>query len=89
MFSGRVRYIDQKPVRAIKGPVDGLWLDYSETTGKLNQMRVAKPGEKTDVCLAWEGVNEVKGEKYFCQYWRVLVIATRDIMAFDQLIRPP
>jgi len=52
-------------------------------------MRVVKPGEKTNVCLAWEGVNEVKGEKSFCQYWRALVIATRDIMPFDQLIRPP
>jgi hypothetical protein len=84
IFSGRLRYTDQKPPRAIKGPVDGLWLDHSETTGKLNQMRVAKPGEKTNVCLAWE---EVKGEET-CQYWRVLVIATRDIMPFDHLIRP-
>jgi hypothetical protein len=36
-------------------------------------MRVAKPGEKTNVYLAWEGVNEVKEEKSFYQYWRVLV----------------
>jgi hypothetical protein len=48
-----------------------------------------KPSEKTNVCLAWEGVNKVKREKSFCQYWRLLVIATRDIMPFDQLIRPP
>jgi hypothetical protein len=89
IFSGKLRYIDSKPSKAIRGPVSGLWLDYSEIPGKLNQMRVAKPGEKTNVCLAWEGVNEVKGEKSFCQYWRVLVIATRDILPFDQLIRPP
>ena len=89
IFSGKLRYVDQKPPKAIKGPVPGLWLDRSEITGKLNQMRVAKPSEKTNVCLAWQGVNEVKGEKSFCQYWRALVIATRDIMAFDQLIRPP
>ena len=89
IFSGKLRYKDRKPSRAIKGPVSGLWLDYSEIPGKLNQMRVAKPGEKTNVCLAWEGVNEVKGEKSFCQYWRVLVMATRDILPFDQLIRPP
>ena len=75
-----------KPLEAL---VPGLWLDHSEISGKLNQMRVVKPGEKTNVCLAWEGVNEVKGEKSFCQYWRALVIATRDIMPFDQLIRPP
>jgi hypothetical protein len=86
IFSRKLRYIDQKPPRAIKGPVDSLWLDYSETTGKLNQIRIAKPGKKTNICLAWEGVNKVKGEET-CQYWRVLVIATRDIIPFDQLIR--
>jgi hypothetical protein len=57
--------------------------------GKLNKMKVAKAGEMTNVCLAWEGVNELKGDKSFCQYLRVLVIATRHIMPFDQLIRPP
>jgi hypothetical protein len=50
---------------------------------------VAKAGEITNVCLAWEGVNEVKGDKTFCKYLRVLVLATRHIMPFDQLIRPP
>jgi hypothetical protein len=88
LFTGKLRYVDKRPSKAIRGPFPGLWLDYSETPGKLNQMRVAKSGEMTNVCLAWEGVNEVKGEKSFCQYWRVLVIATRDIMPFDQLIRP-
>jgi hypothetical protein len=89
IFSGKLRYIDSKPLKAVKGPVPGLWLDHSEISGKLNQMRVVKPGEKTNVCLAWEGVNEVKGKKSFCQYWRVLVIAIRDIMPLDELIRPP
>jgi hypothetical protein len=88
IFAGKLRYSDSKSLRAIEGPIPGLWLDYSEIPGKLNQMRVAKPGESTNVCLAWEGVNEVKGEKSFCQYWRVLVIATRFILPFDQLIRP-
>jgi hypothetical protein len=66
IFSRKLRYVDLKPSKAIKGPVLDLWLDYSEIPGKLNQMRAAKPGEKTNVCLAWEGVNEVKGEKSFC-----------------------
>jgi hypothetical protein len=57
-----------KPSKAIKGPIPDLWLDYSEILGKLNQIRVAKPGEKMNVCLAWEGVNGVKWEKSFCQY---------------------
>jgi hypothetical protein len=89
IFLGKLRYINQRPPRAVKGPVPGLWLDYSEIPGKLNRMKVAKPGEKTNVCLTWEGVNEAKGEKSFCQYWRILVVATREILPFDQLIRPP
>jgi hypothetical protein len=56
--------------------------------GKLGKMRVAKANEMTNVCLAWEGVNEVEGEDSFCQYLRILVIATRHIMPFDQLVRP-
>jgi hypothetical protein len=89
IFSRKLRYIDQKPLKAITGPVLGLWLDHLEILGKLNQMKVAKGGEKSNICLAWEGVNEVKGEKSVYQYWRVLVVATRYILPFDQLIRPP
>ena len=88
IFPGRLRYIDQKPTRAISGPVSNLWLDYSEVMGKLNKIKVAKAGEMTNFCLAWERVNEVKGDKSFCQYLRVLVIATRHIMPFDQLMCP-
>jgi len=53
----------------------------------LNKIKVAKVGDVSNVCLAWEGVNEVKGDTSYCQYLRVLVIATRHIMPFDQLIR--
>ena len=81
-FLGDCNYTD-KLVGAIQGPVQGLWLDRSEVKGKLNKMKVAKASEQTNVCLVWEGVNKVKGEKTFCQYWRILVIATRDIMPFD------
>jgi hypothetical protein len=38
--------------------------------GKLNKIKVAKTGEPTNMCLAWEGVNEVEGDKSFCQYLR-------------------
>jgi hypothetical protein len=88
IFPGRLRYTGQKPTRAISGPVSNLWLDYLEVMGKLNKIKVAKDGKVSNVCLAWEGVNEAKGEKSFCQYLRVLVIATRHIMPFDQLICP-
>jgi hypothetical protein len=43
--------------------------------------------DETNVCLAWEGVNEVEGRR-FCEYFRILVFATRDIMPFEQLVRP-
>lgn len=66
LFLGKLRNGDRRPLNAIKSPFPGLWLDCSETLGKLNQMRVAKSGEMTNVCLAWEGVNEIKGEKSFC-----------------------
>jgi hypothetical protein len=88
IFPGRLCYTDQKPARAIGRPVLNLWLDYSEVMGKLNKMKVAKASEVSNVCLVWEGVNEVKGDKSFCQYLRILVIATQHIMPFDQLIRP-
>jgi hypothetical protein len=89
IFPGRLRYTTQKPTRAISGPVSNLRLDYSEVMGKLNKMKVAKAGEVSNACVAREGVDEAKGEKFFCQYLRVLVIATQHIMPFDQLIRPP
>ena len=88
IFPGKLRYTDVHPAGAIEGPAQGLWLDRSEVKGKLHWMKVAKAGEQTNVCLAWEGVNEVKGEKTFCQYWRILVVATRHIGPFDQLTRP-
>jgi hypothetical protein len=83
IFPGRLRYMDQKPARAVSRLVLNLWLDYSEVIGKLNKIKVAKASEITNVCLAWEGVNKVKGDKSFCQYLRVLVIATQHIMLFD------
>jgi hypothetical protein len=88
IFAGCLRYTDQKPPRSIPGPVQNLWLDYSVVMGKLGKMGVAKPDGMSNVCLAWEGVNEAEREESFCQYLRVLVIATRHIMPFDQLVRP-
>jgi hypothetical protein len=47
-------------------------------------------GPKTEITPQEKlaGVNEKKGDKSFCQYLRVLVIATRHILPFDQLVRP-
>ncbi|KAH6725055.1 hypothetical protein BKA61DRAFT_728627 [Leptodontidium sp. MPI-SDFR-AT-0119] len=88
VFPGRLRYTGAMPAGAVHVPVPGLWLNRSEVKGKFHWIKAAKAGEQTNVCLIWEGVNEVKDEKRFCQYWRILVLATRDIMPFDQLIRP-
>jgi hypothetical protein len=88
IFAGRLRYTAEKPPRSIPGPAPDLWLDYSVVTGKLGKMAVAKADDMSNVCLPWEGVNEVEGEESFCQYLRILVIATRHIMLFDQLVRP-
>ncbi|CZR57726.1 uncharacterized protein PAC_07615 [Phialocephala subalpina] len=68
-------------------PVSGLWLDRSKVTGKLSYVKVAEAGEKTNVSLVWEGVNEAE-EGTLCESFRVLVVATRHIMPFEQLIRP-
>lgn len=88
IFPGRLRHTDEKSPGAILGPVQGLWLDCSAVKRKLYWMKVAKSGEQTNVCLVWEGVNEVKGEKSFRHYWRILAVATRHIMPFDRLVRP-
>jgi hypothetical protein len=85
---GKLRYTDEKPPGAIQGHVQGLWLDRSEVKGKFHWVKTAREGESSNICLVWEGVNETKGDKTFCQYWRILVVATRHIMPFDQLVRP-
>jgi hypothetical protein len=66
IFPGRLRYTNQKPPRSIPGPVAKLWLEYSVITGRLGKIRVAKADETTNVCLAWERVNEGNREKTFC-----------------------
>ncbi len=66
IFLGRLRYMDQSLAKAIGGPVINLWLDYSETMGKPNKIKLAKTGDPTNVCLARQGVNEVEGDKSFC-----------------------
>ena len=88
-FLGTLRYTKQEQMSTsdLEGPVSGLWLDRSKVPGKLRHMKVAEMGEKTNVCLIWEGVNEAK-EGMFCKYFQVLVMATRHILPFEQLIRP-
>jgi hypothetical protein len=86
VFSGKIRFLKDKVVQAIPGRTEKLWLDYSQVSGTLNQMRVAKPDGDVNVRLEWEAVNE-KDKTGPCLSWRVLVLATRDIMPFEELVR--
>ena len=55
IFSGKVRFSEECAVaQAIEGPIPNLWLDYSQVTEILNQMRVARPGGEAKVHLAWD-----------------------------------
>jgi len=72
IFSGKIRFSEHCSVaQSIAGPAPHLWLDYSQVTGTLNQMQVARPGGEANVHLAWEGVNE-DVESGPCESWRVL-----------------
>jgi len=87
IFSGKIRFSEHcNVVQSIIGPKSYLWLDYSQFTGTLNQMQVARAGGEANVRLAWEGVNE-NVESGLCEYWRVLVVAIRKIIPFEPLIR--
>jgi hypothetical protein len=45
IFPGKIGFSEHCNVaQSIMGPTPYLWLDYSQVTGPLNQMRVARPG---------------------------------------------
>jgi hypothetical protein len=86
VFSGKVRFSEYCNIaQSIIGLIPYLWLDYSQVTGTLNQMQATRSGGETNVCLAWEGVNE-DVESGPCEHWRVLIVAIRKIMPFEPLI---
>jgi hypothetical protein len=88
-FPGALCYTKQDQMSAanVQGLASDIRLNRSKVTEKLSYIKVAKVGEETNVCLVWEGVNKAE-EGTFCEYFRVLVVATRHIMPFEQLIRP-
>ncbi len=84
-FSGYFRYSeDFDKMYGIRGPTEKLWLDYSETTGLLNQMKVAASGGDANVALRWE-LFEGGGESP-CM-WRVAVRALCSIRPFESFVR--
>ncbi|GLI82207.1 hypothetical protein PoHVEF18_010616 [Penicillium ochrochloron] len=87
IFAGKIRFSENwSTTHGIRGPIDNLWLDYSQVTGMLNQMRVSEPGGRSNVRLQWEVVHDDIGTDS-CTSWRVSVKATKRIMPFEPLIR--
>ncbi|KAL2811818.1 hypothetical protein BDW59DRAFT_167948 [Aspergillus cavernicola] len=87
IFAGAIRYsADFNPIYGIRGPTDKLWLDYSDTTGTLNLMRVSEPGGVANVQIHWEYREELGGTEP-CVLWRASVRATRKIEPFEEIIR--
>ncbi|KAI1778944.1 hypothetical protein F4818DRAFT_234762 [Hypoxylon cercidicola] len=87
VFAGTIRYSeDDFLIQRIPGPAKHLFLDYSRVTGTLNQMQVCQDHSRANVRLEWQAVNEqdVAGG---CEYWRVIVLATRRIAPFEPLAR--
>ncbi|KAJ5754200.1 hypothetical protein N7533_003743 [Penicillium manginii] len=87
VFAGKIRFSEiWSPTHGIRGPVDNLWLDYSQVTGTLNQMLVSEPGGSANVRTHWELINDdVDPES--CASWRVSVKATKSIVPFEHLVR--
>lgn len=89
IFSGNIRYSDAfDKERGVRGPTDNLWLDYSQVTGVLNQMKVSPPYGTENVRLEWELIDiSIKIKRQ--QAWRVAVRALRTIKPFEDLIQVP
>ncbi|KAK1138882.1 hypothetical protein N8T08_001709 [Aspergillus melleus] len=87
IFPGKIRYSREfTPKWGIPGPDEGLWLDYSQTTGTLTQMRVAQPGDYANVRLHWELFSETDTSRPRW-LWRVSVRALEAIAPLEELVR--
>lgn len=87
IFAGKIRFSeDLSATHGIPGPVENLWLDYSQLTGTMNQMLVAEPDGSANVRLQWEVVNDGIGTES-CTSWKVFVKATAPIKPFEPLVR--
>ena len=87
VFSGKIRFSEARSAtHGIRGPIDNLWLDYSQVTGTLNQMLVSEPDGSANVRTHWELMYDDVGSES-CASWRVSVKATKPIMPFEPFIR--
>jgi hypothetical protein len=86
-FSGTIRFTPEfEPKWGIPGPRENLWLDYSQVTGTLNQMRVSRIGDLANVRLHWELFSESDASQPRL-LWRVSVKALKTIGPMEELIR--
>uniref|UniRef100_A0A093UXY3 Uncharacterized protein n=1 Tax=Talaromyces marneffei PM1 TaxID=1077442 RepID=A0A093UXY3_TALMA len=87
IFAGRIRFSDEfDNLYGIRGPFEKLWLDYSQITGTLNQMKVSRHSNEANVQLHWEPVNE-RGDKDSRVSWIVSVRAIKAITPFEEIVR--
>ena len=85
VMSGQLRYTLEVSgsSKAIQGPHPNLWLDFSQTSGKLSCMRPAELDNEANAILTWKRYNDQHGMD-----WRVEVVAAKKIWPFEELIRP-
>ncbi|OAA45717.1 hypothetical protein ISF_09585 [Cordyceps fumosorosea ARSEF 2679] len=85
VYTGYLRYSeDFDDAHGIRGPTEKLWLDYSQVSGVMNQIKVVAPGSNANVSLEWE-LND-GGTKSPCM-WRVAVRALCAIRPFEKFVR--
>ena len=87
IFAGKIRFSeDLSAAHSIPGPVENLWLDYSQLTGTMNQMLVAEFDGSPNVRLQWEVIDDDIGTES-CTSWKILVKAIAPIKPFEPLVR--
>ncbi|EED14476.1 conserved hypothetical protein [Talaromyces stipitatus ATCC 10500] len=87
VFAGELRFSnDFDNLYGIRGPSEKLWLDYSQVTGTLNQMKVSQHRNEANVQLHWEPVNEHRGKDSSVS-WIISVRAIKAIMPFEEIVR--
>ncbi|KAI7974218.1 hypothetical protein EIK77_004970 [Talaromyces pinophilus] len=88
VFAGTIRFSDDfDNVYGIRGPLEKLWLDYSEVTGTLNQMKVSRHSSEANVQLHWEPFNKYPWDKDSRVSWIVSVRALKTIMPLEEIVR--
>jgi hypothetical protein len=87
VYAGEIRFTEKfDNSYGIRGPSEKLWLDYSQVTGTLNQMKVSLHVDEVNVRLHWELVNR-QANTDPCVSWIVSVRAIKKIKPFEELVR--